>query len=179
MPSSSLSECHDSVFDKALRMLTLAHAESHFELMIYCTRRTPEEQARLFRRGRSLAAIKIKSTELLEKWKRPDLAQLLIDVGPQNETQIVTWAGPGQSLHNYGHAIDCVPLRDGKLVWSRKTKEDQELWLLYGQLAEEVGFEWGGRWQQGDYPHAQTAGLDWRKLISQGAYFEDSGSCQK
>lgn len=72
--------------------------------------------------------------------------------------RIVTWADAGQSLHNYRVAYDVVPLRAGKPVWGTK-EADRILWLRIGELGEQVGLEWAGRWpRRREFPHFQYLG---------------------
>ena len=135
------------------------------ELLIYCTLRSFEKQARLFRRGRSLIAIQERAHILRKKWNRDDLADILIDVGPQYG-RIVTYAAPGQSMHNYRLAFDAVPLRDGKPVWGHDTEYEKDLWESYGRIAVNAGLEWAGNWKSwNEYPHCQKKGMDWKDLI--------------
>jgi len=55
----------------------------------------------------------------------------------------VTNAKAGQSWHNYRCAIDVVPMRNGKPVWDAK----DPIWQKVGELGEEAGLEWAGRWK--------------------------------
>lgn len=135
------------------------------DVLIYCTFRSPAEQAQLYAQGRTVEAIQKKATELLEVYGRADLADLLFALGPKSGS-IVTMAGPGQSLHNYRLAFDGVPLRSGKPVWGTRKKDDLDLWILYGSLIEEIGLEWAGRWKKfREFPHAQLSGYSWKDLI--------------
>lgn len=69
--------------------------------------------------------------------------------------QIVTYAKPGDSWHNWRRAFDIVPLRNGKPVWSIRGL-DKTLWLQVGELGTSCGLEWGGNWQRHpDYAHFQ------------------------
>lgn len=159
-----------SVRINAQRLLA-ACAEGGLDILVYCTVRDMHEQARCYRQGRSLAQIKTKAAQLDEKYLRPDLAEILMSVGPQFEKNIVTWSGPGQSLHNYGLALDAVPMRNGKLVWGSAEPEDIELWYRYGEAAETAGFAWAGRWRakKREYPHIQDPKADWHELIREAA----------
>lgn len=141
-------------------------AETDFGLLIYCTRRALDDQARLYRQGRSYADITNKARELDKQWGRADLAELLLGVGPQRGG-VVTWAGPGQSLHNYGLAFDAVPLRAGKAVWATRLPDDRAAWEHYGKLVTEAGLEWAGNWsgKKREFPHAQQPGINWQDLI--------------
>ena len=151
--------------EAAHAMLDLAR-QADFDLLIYCTTRTLQEQARLYRRGRTGAAIERRARELDKEWKRPDLAFILLDVGPQMDEMVVTHAGPGQSLHNYGMAFDGCPMRDGKPVWGTHTDEDIRAWATYGDLGRQVGLEWAGTWMRfQEYPHLQVPGRSWKEMI--------------
>lgn len=76
---------------------------------------------------------------------------------------IVTNAGPGQSLHNYGLAVDLVP---ADLVDTPNWSPDSPLWAVVGQAANAAGLEWGGNWTSFvDRPHVQLGGTGgWRTL---------------
>ena len=74
----------DASFQKRVRGWLNEMVASRITPLIYCGRRTMEEQAALFAKGRTSGG------------------------------RIVTKAKPGQSYHNYGLAFDWVPLRVGK-----------------------------------------------------------------
>jgi peptidoglycan L-alanyl-D-glutamate endopeptidase CwlK len=66
--------------------------------------------------------------------------------------KIVTNAKAGQSAHNYGLALDFVPMVNGKPEWNSKHPH----WKQLGEIAESVGFEWAGRWTTfREFPHIQ------------------------
>lgn len=163
--SRDLNDLQPQTRERAKQLLLLA-GEAGLTLLIYCTLRPLDEQARLYRQGRSLATIQDKADELSDAFGRPDLAEILMGVGPQHG-RIVTSAAPGQSYHNYGLAIDGVVLRGGKPVWGHTSNEDLSYWTRYGELAEDVGFKWAGRWRgrSREFPHLQEPGVDWRELI--------------
>ncbi len=116
-----------------------ACADTGLDILVTCTYRSPEEQERLYAQGRS------------------------------EPGRIVTNAKPGESYHNYGLALDFVPLVDGKPTW-KTTGLDLEMWELAGGLAEEHGFEWAGRWSRfKEFPHIQmTFGLSTGELLDGG-----------
>lgn len=73
--------------------------------------------------------------------------------------RIVTNAKPGQSWHNWGCALDVVPLRNGKPVWGTTADPDRQLWERVGQLGEQAGLEWAGRWRRfREFAHFQYTG---------------------
>ena len=72
------------------------------DILIYCTLRPLEEQAKLYRQSRSWVEIKKK----ILKYKDRGfgfLADVIDSVGPCTGPH-VTNAGPGESWHNYGEA---------------------------------------------------------------------------
>ena len=139
-----------------------------FDLLIYNTRRSFAKQAALFRQGRSLSEIHDLALALDLDWGRDDLSRTLLDAPIQASNRIVTQAGPGQSLHNYGLAIDAVPMRNGKPVWGTREADDYRCWCAYGAMVRDSGLEWAGDWQGfREFPHAQMPGYSWQDLISE------------
>tara|TARA_R110001592_G_scaffold362233_3_gene675463 strand:+ start:7729 stop:9792 length:2064 start_codon:yes stop_codon:yes gene_type:complete len=66
-------------------------------------------------------------------------------------------AGPGQSFHNYGMAIDFI--FPGKQPYG-----EQHPWAEVGNIGKSVGLTWGGDWKSfTDRPHLQL-GSDYRTL---------------
>jgi len=95
----------------------------------------------------------------------------------------VTRARGGESPHNYRVAADSVfnpdfvvlPTvrakgKDWPALWDKSSEATRGLWMHYGQTAERLGLEWGGRWgdldEHGlgfDLPHVQMK--DWKRYI--------------
>lgn len=73
---------------------------------------------------------------------------------------IVTNARGGYSNHNFGLAIDVVPIENGKANYNTTQ------YPLIGRIGESVGLEWGGRWKSIiDLPHFQDLqGLSLKEL---------------
>lgn len=68
--------------------------------------------------------------------------------------KIVTNARAGQSYHNWRCAFDFVPIVNGKAQWN-----DVALFTKCGEIAENVGLEWAGRWKKfKEMPHCQYTG---------------------
>ena len=87
-----------------------------------------------------------------------------------NKLGIVTNAKPGQSLHNYGLAIDIVLIADGKMSYADTIdfdKDGKPDWMEVINIFKANGWEWGGDWKSiKDKPHVQkTFGLKWQDLI--------------
>jgi peptidoglycan LD-endopeptidase CwlK len=79
---------------------------------------------------------------------------------------IVTNARGGQSLHNYGLAVDVVPLgANGQPDWN----VPNSVWQKIGAAGKRQGMEWGGDWTSFvDRPHFQmTAGRSTSSLLNQ------------
>lgn len=147
MASRSLSDLHPVVHRMANQFINDCHAEG-IDVLIYCTLRTGAEQDLEFAKGRS---------NMKGKW---------IITAPR---KVVTYARGGQSFHQYGCALDFVPLRNGQCVWNAKTREDQVLWIRCVELAEKNGFTAGFRWAgaKQDGPHIQwSGGLSIEQLIA-------------
>jgi len=81
------------------------------DVLIYCTLRGFDEQDELYAQGR------------------------------KTKGKIVTNARGGESFHQYGIALDCVPLVGGKPAWG-----DTSLYAKIGAIGEECGMVWAGRW---------------------------------
>ena len=70
----------------------------------------------------------------------------------------VTNAKAGQSFHNYRVAMDIVPLRNGKPVWST-SGADWTLWEAIANIGKSCGLEWAGDWKTfKEYAHFQHTG---------------------
>ncbi|WP_321818251.1 MULTISPECIES: M15 family metallopeptidase [unclassified Paraburkholderia] len=87
---------------------------------------------------------------LLEGYRSPDRQDRLARMGGS-----VTNAAAFQSYHQYGLAADNAFLRDGKLIISEKDPWAMRGYQLYGQVAEQVGLTWGGRWKMMDLGHVE------------------------
>lgn len=48
----------------------------------------------------------------------------------------------GRSRHQYGLAVDVVPIVDSVAVW-----DNHRLWRKIGLVGEKLGLRWGGRWR--------------------------------
>lgn len=66
----------------------------------------------------------------------------------------VTNAKGGQSFHNWKVAFDFCPIVNGKAAWN-----DAALFTKCGEIAENVGLEWAGRWVKfKELAHCQYTG---------------------
>ena len=81
---------------------------------------------------------------------------------PERQAQLlaantgVTQVGAWSSCHNYGLALDAAIFIDGKPSWDIGIPKVLAGYERYGQLAEQLGLTWGGRWTSPkDYPHVE------------------------
>lgn len=94
-----------------------------------------------------------------------------------NRLGIVTKAKGGQSIHNYGLALDIVLLKDtnkdGKVdtaSWETNVDFDGDGisdWMEVVKILKANGWEWGGDWKFKDAPHFQKDfGNSWQTLLA-------------
>jgi len=89
--------------------------------------------------------IKLRVTSALRTWNEQDG---LYAQGRTKTGKIITNAKGGQSLHNFGLAIDVVEIKDGKALWSNPN------WNKIATLGKSIGFAWGGDFKSiKDKPH--------------------------
>lgn len=144
----SLEDLHPDMLPLAKKFISIMGENN---VLVYCTRRTLLEQAKLYRQSRSATEIALKIDELKERGYL-SLAKAINAAGPQFG-QHVTNAGPGESWHNFGFAFDAVPVSEGKPVWNTISP----LWSKFGRAVEEAGLVWGGSWKKfPDYCHVQV-----------------------
>lgn len=127
--SRALEFLHPDMIPRVHLFLRTAK-EAGIDLLVTCTWRSNEEQARLYAQGRTTPGRR------------------------------VTNAKPGQSMHNFtlpngapaSLAVDVVPLRAGKPVWAAS----DPVWQEAGKHGEAAGLEWAGRWTRfREFPHFQ------------------------
>jgi peptidoglycan L-alanyl-D-glutamate endopeptidase CwlK len=89
-----------------------------------------------------------------------------------NQRPKVTNAKGGQSIHNYGFAIDIVLIIDGKIAsWDTHKDWDKDGiadWDECVKIFAKHGWSWGGSWASfKDMPHFDKIGFNnWRILIN-------------
>lgn len=87
---------------------------------------------------------------LIEGYRSPERQAKLLEQGSH-----VTQVGANMSYHQHGLAADSAFFRDGKVVISERDSWAMRGYELYGQVAEQVGLTWGGRWKMQDYGHVE------------------------
>lgn len=83
-----------------------------YDMLVTCTLRSYEEQTELYAQGRTAPG------------------------------KIVTKAKPGSSAHNYGLALDVVPIVNGKPYWQFSQKDP--VWSKIGAIGQQAGLQWLG-----------------------------------
>lgn len=80
----------------------------------------------------------------------------------------VTNAKGGQSIHNYGLAIDfALLINDKEISWDLKKDWDGDKvadWMEVVKVFKDAGYTWGGQWKFTDNPHFEKRG-DWKNLL--------------
>lgn len=106
---------------------------------------------------------------ITDTWRSFAEQQAIYDQGRTKPGNIVTWAKPGESYHNYGLAFDFVPMSSsGKPDWNATDK-----FHIVGELGEDILLEWGGRWIKKDMPHFQMSfGF---KLVELIQFYQEGG----
>jgi peptidoglycan L-alanyl-D-glutamate endopeptidase CwlK len=96
------------------------------KILVYCGYRSNEDQDKLYKHGRTI------------------------------EGKIITNAKGGQSFHNYGRAIDYVPVKNGETSW-----DDTTSYLKAQRIAKEFGL----RPISWELPHLEDGNFkNWREL---------------
>lgn len=146
MASRSLLDLHRPVYQRAAAWRVACEARN-VHVLVYCTYRSPGEQAALYAQGRKPRRVINQMRERVGLWR----------LGPAESGRIVTNAEPGESWHQWRCAWDACPVSAGRCIWDA----DDPQWAIMGERAEYVGVEWGGAWRTPDLPHFQYRdGLD-------------------
>jgi len=119
---------------------------------------------------------KIRITQGLRSFKEQDE---LYAIGRTKSGKKVTNAKGGQSIHNYGFAVDICLIIDGKTAsWDTAKDWDNDKvadWYESVKIFAKYGWDWGGNWKTlKDLPHFEKKSIKtkhgemktgWRKLI--------------
>jgi hypothetical protein len=92
-----------------------------------------------------------KVSQLIAKCKKQGIELAVVETyrthAKQNEYRSMgrkyTNSKGGKSKHQYGLAVDVVPMVDGVAVW-----DNLQLWRKVGVMGEKLGLRWGGRWKK-------------------------------
>jgi peptidoglycan L-alanyl-D-glutamate endopeptidase CwlK len=116
----NIEKLHPKVRDKAREFINKVEKDLGIKIRATSTLRTYEEQNKLYAQGRT------------------------------TKGGIVTNAKGGQSNHNFGTALDVVPIVNGQPDW----KTTADTWSKIAVIGKGLGFQWGGDWKGlVDKPH--------------------------
>jgi len=146
--SKNLQDLQPDFKNKVISVLKRC-ANDKITMIPYCTFRTLEEQARLWRQSRTTSEID-KKTKFLRENNCKYLAHIIDKVGPQNG-RWATNAIPGLSWHNWGYAVDCYAEIEGIACWDA----NNNAYNVYAKHARSVGLEAGHLWKHKDSVHIQ------------------------
>ena len=125
--AANLKRLHPAVSAGAKDLIRVAHSCYNIDIKITQGYRSIQQQNALYEQGRSEAG------------------------------EVVTNARGGESMHNYGLAIDFVQLVNGKISYDLEYDGNQSGksdWREVADIGKALGFEWGGDWKRFvDYPH--------------------------
>lgn len=113
---------------------------------------------------RTLEPIHHRRLFISEGWRSKERQEQLWEQGRTTPGPQRTWAKPGQSLHEYGLAIDWAfadPVAGG-CDWS------EDLFEALGPVIRKYGMDWGGDWGtypkgRRDRPHCEAPGITWKQ----------------
>lgn len=136
-----IDKLHPSVRDEVKKIITECDSSLNGRAKIRVTQglRTFAEQEKLYNQGRTSPGKK------------------------------VTNAKAGQSIHNYGLAVDICLIIEGKDVsWDTAKDWDNDGvadWYECVKIFAKYGWDWGGNWKTfKDLPHFEKKGFSWRTL---------------
>ena len=138
-----IKKLHPSIRDEVVTIINACDTSLTGKAKIRITQglRTVEEQNLLYAQGRTLPGKKI------------------------------TNAKGGQSVHNYGFAVDICLIINGKTAsWDTVKDWDNDMvadWYECVKIFARYGWDWGGNWKKfKDLPHFDKRGLNnWLQLI--------------
>lgn len=125
--ANQLKQLHPAVRTGAEDLIRLSHSCYNIDIRITQGYRTKKQQDALYEQGRSQAG------------------------------DVVTNARGGESMHNYGLAIDFVQMIDGDISYDLEydgNNSGKSDWREVAAVGKALGFEWGGDWKRFvDHPH--------------------------
>lgn len=106
---------------------------------------------------------------ITDGFRTPEEQDLLYAKGRTKPGKKVTNAKGGQSIHNYGFAVDiCLIINEKEASWDTKKDWDNDKvadWYECVKIFAKHGYEWGGNWKTfKDMPHFEKRNLTWKQL---------------
>ena len=150
--SRDLKELEPEFRDKLRQVIELC-AKDDFFLVPFYTKRSLQDQAKLWRQSRSGPEVHNKIVQL-----NIDGAQYLADIIENVGPQYGRWATnaiPGLSWHNWGLACDCYVLDKNAAVWDSAHPG----YASYAKHAQTLGLTAGHNWKSQDSVHVQGTSL--------------------
>lgn len=99
------------------------------------------------------------TVQITDGFRTHEEQEALYAQGRTEPGDIVTNARGGESYHNYGLAVDFAIEADGEVIWDVTydgNDNGMSDWEEVAEIAKDLGFEWGGDWEEfKDYPHLQ------------------------
>lgn len=144
MPSRKIEDLRPEFQVKASVIINRANAEIGASLgrpitaVVTMTKRSTEEQAALYAKGRTTIGSLCTRT-------------VCQDCGPGGHGHTVTNGKPGHSYHEYGLAFDVMLLDNGKVI----ARIEDPAWAMFGKIVDSERLCWGGHWMQQDGPHVE------------------------
>lgn len=117
-----IKSLHPKIRQRATDFVNDLNAQG-IKYRLYSGRRTFEEQAELYGKGRTSTELAMSGIDT--KYAKPTEAK-------------VTNAKPGSSFHNYALAFDGVEIKDGIAIWNNPNKQK------IADTGKKYGFFWGG-----------------------------------
>ena len=109
--------------------------------------RSPQVQAQFWVQGRTVIEIQNE----IQKFKNEKAFFLgkCLENAEIRKGKIITNALPGYSWHQWGEAVDCYWLKDGKLTWELDINDEnnQNGYEIYAHEAQKLGLESGFYWK--------------------------------
>lgn len=141
--TNRIGAVHNSIYNLMKQIVERCHKRGVYVLFTQGMR-TKEEQAKLYGQGRTGYFYNGKDYS-------------------QPSKPLVTNAKPGESIHNYGLALDFAIIKNGsEVVWNTTAdfdKDGKADWLEVVEEAKKLGFKWGGDWTTfRDYSHLEWIG---------------------
>ncbi len=155
----------DGDFETKVISLLNACAVRGVSMRAFYTERSPWSQARIWRSTRSANEI-LQAVQRLKTNRALFIAEVVLEVGPQYSPPSarghLTNALPGVSWHQWGEAIDCFWLYQGRAEWSVKTQhpltgnKEGNGYQVYADEALELGLLSAGLAWGWDWMHVQA-----------------------